>query len=296
MGRAGPCHDGAHSGQTGRVTERRLSVSWEGLERRALLHVPSREGPRPLLLALHGTGGSARLMASITGLNALADAQGFLVAYPQGLGKAGTEDPALGAAWNAGPGLGCPAFADADDVGFLRTLVDRIAAEHPIASARVFLCGLSNGGRMAYRMALEASDRIAAIAVVAGAWDGVGAAPPRPVSTLILHGTADAYIPYEGGRGSKGRAVAHLPVPEAAFRWGRLMGCGGKPRRALVAGGFTDTMQEGGTEVSLHTLSGGGHAWPGGRAWSPSADRPLAEPSASSLMWDFFSRHPMESA
>ncbi|HJV22185.1 MAG TPA: PHB depolymerase family esterase [Holophagaceae bacterium] len=278
------------------MSDHRVNLPWQGLERRALLHVPPGVGPRPLVVALHGTGGSSRLMASITGLSRLAGHHGFLVAYPQALGEPGPEEPARGAAWNAGPGLGCPAFADADDVGFLRALITRVSAEHDVDPARIHLCGLSNGGRMAYRMALEAPDLLASIAVVAGAWNGVGERRGRPVSTLILHGTDDTYIPYLGGVGTKGRAVPQDPAPETALRWGRIMGCGGRPKRRVQEPFFSDTLTEGPTEVTFWTLPGEGHTWPGGRPWSPTADRPTTALSASSLILDFFDRHPLERA
>ncbi|HJW08008.1 MAG TPA: PHB depolymerase family esterase, partial [Holophagaceae bacterium] len=188
------------------------------------------------------------------------------------------------------------AFADADDVGFLRALVARVALEHEVDPRHIHLCGLSNGGRMAYRMALEAPELLASIAVVAGAWNGLGERRGRPVSTLILHGTQDEYIPYGGGKGSKGRLVDHLHAPEAALRWGRLMGCLGRPRRAVRGSFHSDTLTEGATEIAFWTLTGEGHTWPGGRAWSPVADRPTTALSASSLIWDFFARHPMEPA
>ncbi|HEU4952750.1 MAG TPA: hypothetical protein VFT46_12445, partial [Holophagaceae bacterium] len=99
------------------MTERWLELDGQGGRRRALLQGRTGEGRVPLVLALHGTGGTPRLMAKLTGLTARAPG---LVLYPAALGEPGQEDPARGAAWNAGPGLGCPAFPDADDLGFLR--------------------------------------------------------------------------------------------------------------------------------------------------------------------------------
>jgi poly(3-hydroxybutyrate) depolymerase len=73
------------------------------------------------------------------------------------------------------------------------------------------------------------------------------------------------------------------------------MGCEGKPRRTALGPAFADTVSHGDIEVTFVTIPGGGHAWPGGRAWSSSADRPTAEVKASELILDFFARHPMES-
>lgn len=248
------------------------------------------------MVALHGTGGSPRLMASITQLNALANREGFLVAYPQALGEPGTEDHARGAAWNAGAGCASERFGGADDAGYLRALILQLQGDGLADPSRTYLCGLSNGGRMAYRMALEASDLLAAVAVVGGAWNGEGARPGRPVPTMVFHGTADRHIPFEGGRGDLGRALDHASVPDTVLRWARLMGCAGKPRRQLQDGFLRDTASGPGVEVVLWTLPGEGHAWPGGRAWSPSADRPTDRLSASDEIWAFFKRHPLEPA
>lgn len=270
------------------MAERWLELEWQGLRRRALLqgHAPP---SAPLIVALHGTGGTPRLMAKLTGLTARAPG---LVLYPAALGEPGREDPARGAAWNAGPGLGCPAFAEADDAGFLRALVARLCEEGAADPARVHLVGLSNGGRMAYRLALEAADRFASLAVVAGAWDGSGPAPARPVSTLIFHGTEDRHIPFEGGQGTKGRRVLHRSAPETAFAWAQAMGCAPKIQRSVQGAHPLDLARGAdGTEVGLWTVTGQGHAWPGGRPWSAAADPPVADLDATGLILAFFARH-----
>lgn len=259
-----------------------------------MLHLPAgRSGPVPLILALHGTGGTPRLMARITGFNGLADRHGFAVAYPAALGRPGREEAATGAAWNAGPGLGCPDHAEADDTGFLRALAAHLADAWPVDPRRIYVCGFSNGGRMAARLALEASDRFAAAALVAGAWNGVGATPFRPIPVLMIHGTADRHIPYPGGRGALGRAVENLPVREQFLRLAALLGCEGKPRRTFRGPFFRDAFRHAGAdgEVALWTLPGEGHAWPGGRAWSAAADAPTPDFSASEEIWAFCARY-----
>jgi polyhydroxybutyrate depolymerase len=272
----------------------RFTLDWQGVVRSALLHLPPHPmDPLPLVVALHGTGGTARLMAKISGFNAVAGRRGFAVAYPQALGTPGSEDPALGAAWNAGPGLGCPGFEGVDDVGFLRALVAKLVVEYGVDARRIYLSGLSNGGRMAARAALEAADVFAAAAVVAGAWSGAGTTPARPVPLLLIHGTADRHIPYDGGRGEKGRAVVNLPTREQFLRLAALMGCEGKPRRTFRGLAFRDAFRHAGadTEVALWTLPGAGHAWPGGRPWSPDADAPDPDFHASEEIWAFCARY-----
>ncbi len=272
------------------MTERWLELEWQGVKRRALLQGTAGPELVPLVVALHGTGGTPRLMAKITGFTARAPG---LVLYPAALGEAGSEDPAIGAAWNAGPGLGCPAFPDADDVGFLRALIAQVSASAPVDRARVHLAGLSNGGRMAYRLGLEAADLFASMAVVAGAWDGRGPDPFRPVPTLIFHGRSDQHIPYGGGAGSKGRKVVHRSAPETAFAWAKTMGCAPKIQRTAQGSHHLDLARgPSGMEVGLWSVEGQGHAWPGGRPWSPSADAPAPDLDATALILDFFARHP----
>jgi len=273
-----------------------MKLERHGDARRILVHdPPDAEGAcLPLVLALHGTGGTGRLMAHLSGLSRLADERGFRVAYPQALGQAGSEDPALGAAWNAGPGLGCPAHAGVDDLAYLEAVVDRVDRHGPVDPRRIYVAGFSNGARMAYRVALDAP-WLAAMAAVAGApvW---GEAPTRPVPTLAFHGTADRHIPYEGGVGPEGRRLKALPAREALARWAELMGCGGEPLRDTLEGHHLDLWSAGACEVGLWTVSRMGHAWPGGKPYAPGADAPAPDLSAAHLIWAFFEAHPLEGA
>jgi polyhydroxybutyrate depolymerase len=271
-----------------------LKVEGKDGPRRALVHdPPGADGHAlPLVLALHGTGGTGRIMALLSGLNRLADERGFRVAYPQALGEPGTEDPAEGAAWNVAPGLGCPRHPEVDDVAFLGDVVARVGRHAPIDPQRIYVAGFSNGARMAYRMALSAP-WVAAIAAVAGTpvWDE---APVRAVPTLAFHGTEDQHIPYQGGVGPLGRRFPALPAREASARWAALMGCGEGPVRDTLEGHHRDLWFGGGCEAGLWTVAGMGHAWPGGRPYAPGADRPVQDLSAAHLIWAFFEAHPRE--
>lgn len=264
-----------------------LKLPWEGGERRVLLYDPPGAGGNlPLILALHGTGGTGRIMASLSGLNRMAGERGFRVAYPQAFGETGTEDPARGAAWNAGPGLGCPLYPEVDDLAFLEAVVARVDQQVPVASGQVFVAGFSNGARMAYRLALEAP-WVAAIAAVAGApvW---GPPPKRLVPTLAFHGTADQHIPYEGGVGAAGRRIPALPATLALERWAALMGCEGAPQCDHLESHRLDLWFSDCCRVGLWTVAGMGHAWPGGRPYAAQADRPVADLSAAHLIGAFF--------
>lgn len=125
----------------------------------------------------------------MTGLNNEARARRFVIAYPDGFGKS----------WNAG-GVCCGEANSqrVDDVAFIRAPMDRLNKMYPIDSARVFVTGFSNGAMMAYRLACELSDRVAAIVSVSGTLRIEDCHPARPVSIWEMHGTADSIVPYEG--------------------------------------------------------------------------------------------------
>jgi polyhydroxybutyrate depolymerase len=116
------------------------------------------------------------------------------------------------------------------------------------------------------------------------------------VPTLIFHGTEDRHIPYGGGVGAQGRRIPALSAPEAAARWAALMGCPEGPWRDALEAHRLDLWSGPGAEVGLWTVAGMGHAWPGGRAYAPGADRPAPDLSAAHLLWAFFEAHTQEGA
>lgn len=269
----------------------RMTFEWEGRQRAVLLALPEGPGPFPLVLALHGTGGSPRLMAHLTGLPRLAHHGPFILVLPAALGEHGTEDFSRATAWNAGPGYGCPGYQDSDDLGFLLALLDQLQASRPVDPARVYACGFSNGGRMVYRLLFEAIHRFAAYAVLASA-PGLPIPdylPPRGV--LVFHGTEDRYVPYEGGVGPLGPPRPSLPVEETCRRLAEAMGAGLRVRRRTLGAHVCHSARAGTAEVALWTVQDQGHAWPGGRAWSSEAATPADNLPASDLIWRFFQEH-----
>ncbi|MFZ9842849.1 MAG: alpha/beta hydrolase family esterase [Ilumatobacteraceae bacterium] len=151
----------------------------------------------PMLLVLHGFGGSGAAMSSYTSIeSALADAGiDAVVVYPEGTG-AETGSPQ---SWNAG---GCCPFAmfePVDDVGFFSKLISTVETDYSTDSDRVWVIGHSNGGMMGYRLACELADKISAIGVAAGALMLDSCTPTRAVDVLHLHGDLDAVVPLNGG-------------------------------------------------------------------------------------------------
>lgn len=246
-------------------------------ERSYIVHVPTGYGDAavPLVLNLHGYRATADIQQSYSQMDGKADAEGFVVVYPQGEGSP--------PAWNAG---GCCGGATTDDVGFLAALLDALEEELCIDPRRVYVTGLSNGGFMSHRLACEMADRIAAAAPVAGTIAVDPCRPARPIPVLHIHGTADATVPYEGGW-SKG-------ARETMVEWAERNGCDPTSATTFQNGDSrceTWSGCEGGADVVLCTVEGGGHTWPGSFD-VPALGYTTKDLVANDVIWTFFAAHP----
>jgi polyhydroxybutyrate depolymerase len=240
-------------------------------------------GPEiPLVVVLHGAGGNAKAVELQTGFTEQGDLRGFAVAYPETL-------PSAQGRWNAGVCCGL-----ADDVGFLRALVDDVAKRLPIDRRRVYAAGISNGGMMAYRLACEASDSFAAVGVVAGALVTRSCAPAGPVSLIHVHGTRDDFVPLTGGPGALGITY---PTTELALDfWTEHDGCDSDPTLASAGPIATVRRYSGclaGTGVEFWELARVKHGWPPvGRRRSPLVPAAPDKFDAAGVLWEFFAAHP----
>lgn len=264
-----------------------------------VVHVPQRFESRPaVVLNFHGGGGTADAHKKYVRMDALADREGILAVYPEGSGGIGGKL----LTWNAGACCGASARQDVDDVAFVRALLDDLAQRHAYDAARVYATGLSNGAMMSYRLAAELSDRIAAIAPVAGSMVLVHFAPRRPVPVLHIHSVDDGRALYNGGLGPPfpftNARVLHPPVEERLADWARANGCVGEPqatgRREWHGHSATLLAYRGcQAETALWKLTGAGHVWPGGELdYLPRLLGPgTAVIDANEEMWRFFRRH-----
>lgn len=274
-------------------TEERRTLRVNGEDRGYLLYVPAswqRDRPAPLVLVFHGGGGRGSGIAPHTAFSRLAEREGFVVAYPDGLGRR----------WNDGRGYA----ATHDDVGFVRALLDTLRHELGIDPRRIFATGISNGAMFSYRLACDLPGVFAAVAPVAGAMPA-DLAPvcdhAEPVSVLALQGSADPLMPYAGGGVARRRGRVLSATRSIAF-WATVSGCTAAPVTTLepdrapddgtrvhrtVYGGCRD-----GRSVELYTIEGGGHTWPGGPPAGRRVGRVSRELDATELIWAFFVQHP----
>jgi polyhydroxybutyrate depolymerase len=233
-----------------------------------LIALPPGVERAPLILALHGGGGSPTQFARASGLTAPALAAGFAVAYPAGTSRRG--GPLL--VWNALYCCGHAPGSGVDDLAFLDRVAADAAARFGVADT-VFVTGMSNGAMLAQTWAAtRGPSRVAAVASVAGVMDLSRVRVAGPVPILHIHGTADDMAPYAGGQGDSALTrTRHSPAEDgvAAFRaaWGRL-----SERQGVidpVVDGTRvlrrDWLRGDRPAVTLMTVEGGGHDWPGGR-------------------------------
>lgn len=285
-----------------------ITLRHGGRERRAIVHVPTAGAgaPLPVVLAFHGGGGEAAGFQAYAGLDEVADREGFLVVYPHGTGPLSRRL----LTWNAGDCCGYAVDNGVDDVGFAVALLDHVAGRSRLDPRRVYATGHSNGSMMAYRLAAERADRVAAAAGIAGAMNLDTFAPVRAVPILHIHSIDDPRAPYEGGLGPPfpmtDRQMEHRSVEEMLERWVGHDGCPAEPAVGETIRGTPETPAEGhtatrltwspcreGTEVVHLRLTGAGHGWPGD-AGSRARDRLTGAPTtivdASEEAWSFFAR------
>jgi polyhydroxybutyrate depolymerase len=258
-----------------------------GLMRTVVVHLPPSYDPTkpmPLVLNFHGYSSNAFQQSLLTGMSRKADDAGFIVLYPEGTGSKQS--------FNGGACCGDAAMTNVDDVGFTRELLDTAVERLCVDQHRVFATGMSNGGFMSHRLGCELSNRIAAVAPVAGVLATDPCTPSRPLPVLYFHGTADQVVPYDGV------AMNHWPsAPDSFNKWATLDGCTGTATetfRMSDAHCASYGSCGGGAVVTFCTIDKGGHTWPGGLDTSSLGYGYTTQNiSATDTMWTFFQAHPL---
>jgi len=270
--------------------EQALTIDVDGQERDYLLYVPPTldlAQPSPLLISLHGFTSNMRQQKAWDDYDRLADEEGFIVVWGQGEG--------VPSRWNAG-NISFAPQDDKIDIRYVETLIDHLSEVYCVDAQRIYASGFSNGGGMAYRLACQMSERIAAIATMSGAFAPLDCQPTRPVPVLAVHGTTDPVVAYEGASSPVGSTPG---VEDWLAAWGERNECqsgpevspGPSPVTTLIA--YSDCAAD--AEVLLYKVEGGGHTWYGSKLGDqyPSfvVGNHIKELDASALMWEFFSRH-----
>jgi polyhydroxybutyrate depolymerase len=294
-----------------------FSLTFDGLHRDYLLHVPPAAAlgqPLPLVMNLHGATQNAQLEEVTSGMDTNADQNGYLVVYPNGtrISKVLTPDPVAKQAqygWNAGQCCGLPMTKDINDVGFLLKVISDVDRHTPVNLRRVYFTGISDGGMMAYAMAAEASDHVAAISSVSGQVELPTIHPSRPVPTMEFHSVNDPIAKWQGVPNKNPRL--RLSVMEGIDQWVKADGCNATPHDGTSIVGAAGSVSAGqtatevtyghcrhGTEVVLWRFTGSGHVWPGspfntapGTFILQGVGRGIILVNANEAMWQFFQRY-----
>lgn len=251
-----------------------FTLVFDGLTRRYDVHVPPGGGgrtPMPVVVYFHPLLTDKDYLQGV-GTRELADHEGFIAVYPEGINTS----------WNAGtccgPSNGAGGETPVDDVAFVRALVAAVAHDGCVDAKRIYATGFSNGGFLAHRLACEADDLFAAVAPVSSVngLDADACHPSRPMPVFAINGTDDKLVPYPGGipdmndpvlAGFISKVVAGggFASVEGSFQaWAARDSCTDTPTTTFTSGGatcLTHTACAGGVEVTQCTLTGAGHCW-----------------------------------
>jgi polyhydroxybutyrate depolymerase len=281
------------------------TLQHDGVERTYHVYLPSNfedATPTPMVFALHGgggTGGNFESVVSDETLTEAAESRGMILIMPDGIDKR----------WNDGRTEHFGNDKMYDDLGFISALIDKMIQDYGVDPERVYSTGISNGGLMSVRLALDLSDKIAAVvpvtAQISKAVESI--IPEFPTSIMIINGTDDPLVPYEGGcieitvsNGCRGEV---LSTQESIDKFIGYNQCSNTATTEPI---IDDVSNDGtsveitsydnceqGTEVILVKIIGGGHTWPSGTQYLPVGivGRVSKEINASELILDFFLSH-----
>jgi polyhydroxybutyrate depolymerase len=290
--------------------EHTLTLKVGDTSRKYIVHAPTGyDGKKqmPVVIMFHGGGGTARGAMRETGWAQKADKEGFLAVFPE----ATPPDPnkpsrfgTNGQAWNDGSGGFHSGERNIPDVAFINAMIDDLIARFAVDRRSIYATGFSNGASMAFRVGVELSARIAAIAPVAGTLWIKQPKFDRPVSLFYISGDADPLNPIEGGTpkmatGTAIRtAISRLKPPAHEFvaTWANAIGCLAEPKPAPASPGLTTLIYSGtreGSEVRFTTIKAHGHIWPGGKNLLPESmvGKPSDKLQATDAIWEFFKKY-----
>ncbi len=277
------------------------SITIDGVERHYIIHIPpsyDKSAAVPLVIMLHGAGHTALGALDSTGWTKVADEECFLVVFPD----ATRADPLLPPSflrnpqvWNDGSGRAHTGSHNIDDTGFIRKLIDTLESKYVIDSSKIFIAGFSNGASMSYRLGVELSDKIAAIAPVSGHLWMKPQPLLHPVSLIAIAGVDDPINPLYGGEvETPWWGKEYKPsISDAVTRWAEMLTCGCEPSIQYYHSGIRKISYEeckDNAKVLFYIVDGLGHHWPGGKPLLNEriAGKQSNKVSATELIWQFF--------
>lgn len=270
----------------------------EGLERDYILHLPKNYGNEllPLVMVFHGGGGNSTQVKNHTKFNKLSDKESFIVVYPNAVDKN----------WNDGR-IGEKLPMNRDDVKFISMLIDTLVKNYKVDSKRIFSTGISNGGFFSFYLGLKLSDKILAIApVTANIAKNLAEEykPEYPLSLLLINGTKDPLVKYDGGAvgfGEDGFGRGESISTDATINiWVKNNECAVSPLIEHIdnkdkddkctAQKFIYSGCKNNTEIIFIKIDGGGHTWPGASQYLPKfiVGTVCNDFNATEMIWQFF--------
>jgi polyhydroxybutyrate depolymerase len=278
--------------------EKTISLNVDGNDRSMIIYLPSgynKAGKIPMILSIHGGGGTPLSMVDLANFRIIAEREKFAIVYPAGIQNN----------WNDGRPT-TPNQLGINDVNFFSSICDYMIANFSVDAGRIYATGISNGGFMSSRLACELSNKIAAIASVAASMEATTIAPnckpSRSVPVLYIQGTLDPLVPFLGGVGTAGAGGTILSHAQVIDKWMTLNTCGTIPAITDIpdtAGDGTTIRQRvfvnaaNGVEVVSYVVNNGGHTWPLGKEYLPESiiGKTSKNLNACEAIWTFFKKY-----
>ncbi len=282
------------------------NVRFGSFNRHYIVHVPPTFDAKrklALVIMLHGAGGTGQQAMEQTGWDRKADHEDFIAVFPDGVPEHPKQPPSFllnPQTWNEGSGRHASGKRNDGDVEFIAYIIDALEARYGADPNRIFVTGFSNGASMTFRTGIELSDKIAAIAPVAGHLFVHDHQLKRPLPTLYIIGRDDPLeLPNGGTLRIRGEDIEQPPIEQNLMQWRLLDGCSVKPTSEVRGGGveivrFDDCRD--GVEVVEYFIDDMGHVWPGGINRLPArlVGKPSDKLNATDVIWSFFKAHPKQ--
>ena len=275
-----------------------------GYNRSYLTYTPagySPDRPAPLLMVMHGGGGTAEAMVELTRFDVKAEEENFIAVFPQALPPDTSQPPRFGSngpIWNDGSGRFHAGEQNIPDIPYINTVLNEVKERLNVNSDSVFMTGFSNGASMTFRSAVELSQTFNAIAPVAGTLWSDPSSISDPMPLLYISGALDTFNPAEGGipRAANGQQFGDTPKPSILSylqNWARAVNCSVMPDTTQFKPDVDKVTFSGcpnGTEINYIIVKDLGHVWPGKEPLLPeSITGPSSDKiNATNLIWKYF--------